>query len=212
MSLAGFSNRLVFTCFYLYIFFLHQKAAVTLLLCSPASADTPEEAPLTRSDASACPAWKPRGHATGRSTGRHLDSSPAPAQGLISKPGVLQIFLLKPRLLPAVLFLLLSAVSRLLLLSGSIVPNPLRAQLYLQLRSFWLKSPGGFGGVLIKPCGRWSHFTALVIGALLKRIQTLRPASGDKMNRKVSSSLGVPISVCRDFSRREKAVVYRVLL
>lgn len=38
--------------------------------------------------------------------------------------------------------------------------------------------------MLIKPCGRWSHFTALVIGALLKRMQTLRSASGDKNESK----------------------------
>lgn len=125
VSLAGLSNRLVITCLF---FFLHQKAAVTLLLCSLASADIHEEAPPMRSGAGACPARKPRGHAAGRCAGRHLDYSPlAPAQGSISKPGGIADSSPKTPIAPCCAVPLLSAVSWLLPLFGSIVPSTLGA-------------------------------------------------------------------------------------
>lgn len=117
VSLAGLSNRLVITCF-----FLHQKVAVTLLLPKVASVDICDKAteavcvlPKTSRVCSRVVCWL-------------QGCSPRVlAQGLLSKPESSADISPKTPIAPYCAVPLLSAISRLLLLFDITIPNTLGA-------------------------------------------------------------------------------------
>lgn len=117
VSLAGLSNRLVITCF-----FLHQKVAVTLLLPKVASVDICDEA----TEQCVC-CQKHHECAAGWCAGWRGCSPQVLAQGLLSKPESSTDISPKTPIAPYCALPLLSAVSRLLLLFDITIPNTLGA-------------------------------------------------------------------------------------
>lgn len=143
--------------------FPHQKAATTPLLHKPASVKKPHVAKWWVVVPRACPASLPpaeilQSTVDVRQVGLWPTSLRHQLQVWLVNQRVSKVFLLNHWLLPAGLLLCLqqfpgccfSLTAPLQTLSGLL--------LYLQWRSLRLKSPGGFGDTLIKPCGRWSHF------------------------------------------------------